>query len=277
MNIYEFLDYRQFMKAYCEDRIKENPHFSYRFISTKAGIKSSGYLSMIINGERCISDTLARKIARVFNLNKQETSYFLSLIHLNQAKSVEERGVFYREILSYQSNPVKTISQESYELYEKWYYSAIRELVEIYPVNDNFTEVAKLLKPSIKPSEVEKAIEVLARLRLICKGEDGFYKRSEAVITSGKSPHAYVIQQFQIQMLDLVKGAYDRFPKDDREISTITMSIDQNTYKLMRERLAHCRTELLQLARNVQKPTCVYQLNMQIHPLSVKKRIEQSE
>jgi uncharacterized protein (TIGR02147 family) len=271
MNIYEYLDYRLFIKDYCEERIKENPHFSYRYISTKAGIKSSGYLSMIAKGERSLTDTLARKLARVFNLNKREAAYFLSLVHLNQAKSVEERGVFYREILTYQNNPVKTILKDSYELYDKWYYSAIREIVEIYPVYDNFTEISKLLKPSVKPIEVEKAIEVLARLQLIHKGTDGFYRRSDEVISSGKTPYTYIIQQFQIQLLDLAKGAYDRFEKDDRELSAITMSIDQSTYQLMKERLASCRMELLELARNVKNPTRVYQLNMQLHPLSIEK------
>lgn len=271
MNIYEYLDYRQFIKDFCEERMRDNPHFSYRYISSKAGIKSSGYLSMIISGERNLTDLLAKKIAAVFKLNKKECVYFIALVHFNQARSVEDRAGYYKEILSCQSNPVKTLFQDSFELYDRWYYSAIRELVEIFPINNNYIEVSKLLNPQVKPSEVEKALEVLTRLQLIYMGSNGFYRRTDEVITSSRQPHSYILQQFQMQFLDIAKGAYDRYEKEEREVSTLTLSIDHPTYLLMKERLARCRMELLELARNVKNPTCVYQLNMQIHPLSVTK------
>lgn len=271
MSVFDYLDYRTFLKEHCEELVKTNQAFSYRYISQKAGIQSSGHLSMIIQGKRNLTDSMARAISRVIKLNRKETSYFLILVRFNQTKVIEEQAALFQEIASYKSSPVVTVLKGQYEFYEKWYYAVVRELVEVFNINDNWAEIAKLIQPPIKQSEAQNAIEVLTRLDMIKKNENGFYKRCDPIITSGKSSLSYIIKQFQIQNLELARTAYERFENEKRELSTLTLSIDSQTCKIIKERLAQVRSEILELARQVTTPTQVYQLNMQLFPLSIDK------
>lgn len=269
-DIFTYLDYRQFMKDAIEERKATNPHFSLRYISQKAGIKSTGFLSMVQKGERNISEKLIIELARIFKLNKKERAYFRSLVYFNQAQTHREKNHFYQEILSLQKGPVRTVTKNQYAFYDKWYYAAIRELVAVYTItDDNCHLLADRLKPSIRPHEVKAALGLLTRLGLVTITKEGVYKRTDAVITSGPSVvKPFAIQSFQLAAMDLAKTAYERFTRDERELSTITMSIDKTAYALIRKKVAKLRLEIMECARSVQDPTQVYQLNLQLFPLS---------
>ncbi len=270
-DIFTYIDYRQFLKDATEERRKINTSFSLRYISQKAGIKSTGFLSMVLKGKRNISERLVIELAHIFKLNKKERHYFRSLVHFNQAQTHGEKTHFYREILSLQKGPVRTVRQDQYEFYEKWYYSAVRELVAIYKITDDYNYLAKLLKPSIKPNEAKSTLEVLIRLGLIKKTRSGIYKRVDTVITSGSVIKTFAIRNFQLATMELAKSAYDRFPREERELSTITMSIDNDAYEIVKKKVAKLRSEIMELARSVKNPQRVYQLNFQLFPTSEKK------
>ncbi len=272
-DIFAYLDYRRFLNDIIAERRKENSSFSLRYISQKAGIKSSGFLSMVLKGKRNISEKLIIELALILKLNKKERNYFRSLVYFNQARFHSEKNHFYQEILSLQKGPVRTVTQNQYEFYDKWYYAAVRELVALYEItDDNYEMLTKLLKPAVKPGEVKSALEVLTRLGLVKKTKSGIYKRTDAVITSGASvAKPFAIQNFQLATLELAKTAYERFARDERELSTLTMSIDKKTYNLIQKKVAKLRSEIMELARSVPEPEQVYQLNMQLFPLSERK------
>ncbi len=271
-DIFAYVDYRRFLGDAIAERKKENAHFSLRYISQKVGIKSMGFLSMVLSGKRNISEKLIIELSRILKLNKKERKYFRSLVYFNQAQTHSEKNHFYQEILSLQKEPVRTVTHDQYEFYDKWYYAAIRELVALYRITDeNYTLLAKLLKPSIKSGEVKSALELLTRHNLITKNKDGMYKRTDAVITSGSVIRPFAIQKFQLATIDLAKSAFDRFSQDERELSTLTMSIDKNTCDIVRKKLAKLRSEIMELSRSVQNPEQVFQLNMQLFPLSERK------
>jgi uncharacterized protein (TIGR02147 family) len=270
-NIYTYLDYRQFLKDACKARRKTNPNFSYRYISQKIGIKSTGFLSMVISGKRNISGKLIIELSTILKLRKKERHYFESLVHFNQAGTHNEKTRFYQELLSYKNSPVRTVNQDQYEFYNKWYYSAIRELVAIYPVKDDYQHLAKLLKPAIKPSEAKAALETLTRLGLIKKTGSGIYKRKDPVISSGETVKSFEVHNFQKAAMELAKTALERIPRDERELSTVTMSIDKSTYCMIRKKTAKLRAEIMELARSVKNPEQVYQLNLQLFPMSEQK------
>ena len=77
------------------------------------------------------------------------------------------------------------------------------------------------------------------------------------------------INNFQLATLDLAKESIDRFTKEERDISTLTLSFSKEIYETIHERLKGFRREILELVKNdpgrVDK---VYQVNFQIFPLS---------
>jgi uncharacterized protein (TIGR02147 family) len=146
---------------------------------------------------------------------------------------------------------------------------AVRELLAFYKFNGDYKELAKSVDPPISPSQAKKAITLLERLRLIKKGPDGFYSQTDNLISTGYDAKTVAINNFQLSTLDLAKESIDRFPKQERDISTLTLSFSGPLYHTLSEKLKNFRRELLELVKNDPNPVDrVYQINFQIFPLS---------
>ena len=69
-------------------------------------------------------------------------------------------------------------------------------------------------------------------------------------------------------MLDLAKRALDQLPREQRDISSLTLCVAESTLPVIKERIREFRRELLQLAELEALPERVVQLNFQMFPLS---------
>lgn len=271
-DLFGYLDYRQFLRDYCVARKNRNPNFSYRYISGKVGIKSSGFFSWVLQGKRNISNKLAFDLTSFFGFTRQQTTYFEQLVTFNQASTHEERKRAFDKLLSMRRGSVKQVGEEQSAFYHAWYYSALRELVNIMQVTDDtIGEVVAFLSPSVKSAEVTKALALLVRLGMIRKNESGVYERSDEVLSTKEQVPFVALHDYQIVCMKLAKEALDRFETNERELSTVTMSIDNDAYLRIIERLAVFRAEVMEIARSVNYPSRVMQLNLQLFPLSCQK------
>lgn len=268
-DIFTYTDYRLFIKDHCEDLKKEKPFFSYRYIAQKAELKSSGFISWVVSGKRTMSLKLAHKICTIFKLGKRETDYFLLLVHHNQTVSVEERQHYLNRLLAYRSTRTEVIHRDQDEYYSKWYYSAIRELVALTTITDA-QDVASLLKPAITRSEAKDALDLLCRLGLIIKKGSHSYERTSAAITSGTDIDRALIHGYQIATMHLAQSALYRFTKEERDISTVTVSCSAADYVRIRECVQKMRAEITEIACESKNADQVFQINTQVYPLSKK-------
>jgi uncharacterized protein (TIGR02147 family) len=267
-DIYSYMDFREFLQAAISARREKNPGFSFRLISQKAGIRSTGFLSWVVKGKRNITPHIAADLAKVLSLSKRETSYFLLLVQYNQARRQQEKQRFFDELLRFKRGPVRTLTEQHYGFYSRWYIAVVRELVAIHRVTDE--TFASLLQPSIKLSEAKSALEILCGLGLIKKDKTGAYERVDASISSGHALRVLAVRKFQMEMMDMAKAAIERFEPEERDISTITMSIDDQALETVKSRLDEVRSEIIELARAVKTPDRVYHLNMQLFPVCKK-------
>lgn len=269
-DIFEYLDYRRFLYDICEKKKELNPHFSYRYLSQKLNIKSAGFLSWVLQGKRNISSRLVIEIVRFFKLNNTEGEYFENLVTFNQATTHEQRRHAFDKILVMRRGVIKQIEADACEFYRKWYYPALRELVAVMSINDNnINDVAAKLYPPVKTNDIKDALSTLLRLGLVIKGENGVYRRTDQVISSRENIPLVALHDYQISCLEIAKATIDAFEKSERELSTVTMSIDDEAYISIIDRLAVMRREVMEIARSVKKPSRVMQLNMQYFPLTL--------
>ncbi len=271
-DLFGYLDYRKFLRDYCAARKSSNPNFSYRYLSGKVGIKSGGYFSWVLQGKRNLSAKLVFDLARFLDFSRQQTMYFEQLVAFNQATTHEERKCAFDKLLSMRRGTVRPVEEEQSAFYRTWYYSALRELVSIMRVTDaTVGEAAAMLAPAVKSAEVQKALVLLVRLGMLRKNESGVYERCDEVISSREHVPFVALHEHQIVSMKLAGEALDRFGTNERELSTVTMSIDSDAYLKIIERLALCRAEVMEIARSVSTPSRVMQLNLQLFPLSRQK------
>jgi len=272
-DIFTYLDYRKYLRDLCEAKKRVQPHFSYRYLSQKVQIKSAGFFSWVLQGKRNISDRLVLELARFFKMNKAQTAYFEGLVTFNQANTHDERKHAFEKLLTMRRGAVKQVDEDQIDFYRKWYYSALRELLPIIAVtDDNIAQVGTILSPAVKPAQVREALSVLERLGMARRDENGIYKRTDAILSSRENVPFVALHDFQISSMELAIAALDGFEKNERELSTVTMSIDDDAYLRIVEQTAMFRAAIMEIARSVKRPTRVMQLNMQLFPLSVQNR-----
>jgi uncharacterized protein (TIGR02147 family) len=266
--IFTYSDYRKFLKDAYTSRKSIDIKFSYRFIAKEAGFNSSSYFLKIIGGSRDISLDLALRLADVFKLKKQEKEYFGLLVQFNQAKTHSEKSHYYEKLGAFRKSKSKLISPDEFEIFDKWYYVAIREMLAFHHFKGDFQSLARKLIPSITPGEAVKAIHLLERLGFIRKDSQGRYRKADLVISTGSEWQAMSVAGFQLQSLELARKAFDNMPRSARDISTLTLSISAEVLAEVKERIKKCREEILELSRDERGADGVYQLNMQFFPLS---------
>lgn len=232
------------------------------------GFKSPGHFTQIIQGKADISAHLAFKFAQFMKLKKRETEYFELLVRFEQAKGPEEKRRCMEGLSSFAESKVKLLSGQQYRLLEKWYFNVIREVLSFHEFRGDFAGLGQMVDPPIKAAEAQEAVEVLESLSLIRKTAEGGYERLDPIISTGYDANAKVLRDFQLAFLDLAKDAVDRFPREKRSISTLTLSLSEDAYKTIEEEMKAFRRKLLTIAKNEEKVDRVMQFNFQIFPLS---------
>jgi uncharacterized protein (TIGR02147 family) len=223
----------------------------------------------VIKGKRNMSASLTHKISSILKLGKREAEYFDLLVSHNQAKTSEERQYNLNRMLAFRSTRTTVVERDRDQYYSRWYYSAIRELVNLTELRDE-KQIAKLLTPSINRVEAREALLLLERLGMIRKTESGVYKRVDAALIAGPGVDPAIIHGFQAATMRLAEAALHEFPKSERDISTVTLSCNVKDLDRIRERIRQMRDEITEIACASEDANGVFQLNTQFFPLTKK-------
>ncbi|MDB5049185.1 MAG: hypothetical protein JWO30_2256 [Fibrobacteres bacterium] len=268
VNIFDYIDYRQYLRDAYAERREENSKFSYRYIAGKVGFASPGFFANVLSGKKDISLKLVLKFGELFSLRRKEKEYFEALVLFTKATGTSEKKEYLDRLLALRGSRVKKVEAHQWEYFEKWHHTVVRELIALRPFRGDFRALAAMVNPPITAQEARKSIELLKRLGLIRKGMDGVYQRTDATITAGDEISRALISAYQIQAMELAIYAIDHLPKGTRNFSTLTLSISAPIYDAMLEELRAFRRRLLEMAEKTEIVDRVYQMNFHVFPVT---------
>jgi len=128
MNIFDYLDYRLFLKEFYEERKKTKSFFSYRYMGNKVGM-DPGYLVRVMQGRLHIAEASIDKFCALCKLNEKEAAYFSAMVNFAKAKSERQIKLYFEKAPFPQGRQGAADRRIQYEFYQKWYYSAVRALI----------------------------------------------------------------------------------------------------------------------------------------------------
>lgn len=274
-SIYNYYDYRLFLKDFYTEKKDEAPYFSYRYISQKVKMDSS-YLIKVFQGNLHISAKKIDLFTELCGLSKKESLYFENLVYFCKAKTEKERKLYFEKLLSQSSSSQKRLEKKQYKFFQKWYYSATWSLLNFYDFSGNFDKLASMHAPAISIKETKESIRLLLDLNLVSIDKNGIYKVTDQNITTGSEWSSIAISQYQQEMIRKAGEALERFPKKERNISTVTMNLPNDMLSIVEELTHNYRKSLIQLANSsenedISNSNRVYQLNIQFFPISGKE------
>jgi uncharacterized protein (TIGR02147 family) len=268
--IFEYMNYREFLRDYYSEKKEQHAFYSYRLFSQKAGFKSPNFLKLVIEGERNLSKDSVFKFAKALNLKKKEADYFENLVFFNQSESLEEKNAYLTKLMRHRAKPgAKKMERGEYSYYSEWYHPVIRDLVGAVNFKDNFKMLGQAVAPSISAAEAEKSVKLLLDLGFIRTDGNGTYWKTSASLTTGPVVRSVAIANYHKAMLQLASESIERFPSSQRDVESLTVSVSEETYRIMMKRASDfLLNELLPLAEADKNNERVAQVNLQIFPLS---------
>jgi uncharacterized protein (TIGR02147 family) len=269
-NVYAFADYRRYLAAYYDYAKAEQYGFSFRVFSRRAKLRSSNYLRLVIDGERNLTRDMAGRFADACELLGPAREFFCELVEYCQGKTAQERSRMYERLARYRPfREARKLESAQAEYHSHWYLPVIRELVRRPDFSSDPKWIAKQLRPAISAAQAKRALELLCKLGLLEPNPEGRLVQTSEIITTGPGPLGHHIFNFHHVMLERAAEALDSLPREERDVSCLTLCVSQAKLAELKERVRDFRQELLRTAELDDSPERVVQINFQIFPLSI--------
>jgi uncharacterized protein (TIGR02147 family) len=272
ISIFDYYDYRVFLRDFYKQQKGKNPFFSYRFIGYRVEMDSS-FLIKVLQGVLHISNEKIGKFVELCHFNEKESHYFETLVFFCKAKTEKERKLYFEKLFGICRIKNRRIEERNYRFFQQWHHSAVWSLLNYYSFIGDFHELAEMLNPPISVKDAKQSIALLEELGLVLRNPDGRYIVVDRNLTTGKEWHAIAISNYQREMIAKAQEALERFPKEERNISTVTMNIPREALSEIDELIGKFRESLIQFVNSISNKDSdrVYQLNVQLFPLTKKR------
>jgi uncharacterized protein (TIGR02147 family) len=142
VNVFDYLEYREYLRDYYREQKKEKPFFSYRFIGHHVGMDSS-FIIKVLQGSLHISAKKIEIFIKLLGLKGTEAEYFETLVHFCKAKTERQRKLYFDRLFSISAVKAQRLEAHQYEFFQKWYYSAVWSIINCTPFMGYFGALAE--------------------------------------------------------------------------------------------------------------------------------------
>lgn len=268
-DIFTYLDYREYLRDYYAAAKGAVSAFSYRYFSRKAGFTSPNYLKLVAEGQRNLTDDSIRKMVAGLALGPDEARFFEALVEFDQAGDAEKKNAaFERVSASQRFRQARRIDRGMFEYLSRWYYPAIREMAARADFRDDPRWIAENIFPRIRPREAQRALNLLFDMGLLERRDDGSIERVDPTLTTGHEVRSLAVGNYHRQMLERAASSIESVPREMRDLSSLVVCIGQDTVADLKSRIHAFRESLIELSERDEEKRGVYQIGIQMFPLS---------
>lgn len=240
--------------------------------SEDLGFGNNNTMAQINAGHRKLSKNAAMKISTALKLNKAEDKYFHTLIDLDLSKSQSRKEELQALILELRGRySQKENIQEELSFFNHWRHAVIFELLDRKEARTAKWLQQRFSMP-IALEDVITSIELLVSLGAVeQQGEQPpSYVKAQEDFSAGNSVPGLAIVRFHQEMMNLAKESLVATPPQQRDISSVTISIDEALIDRIKQDIALFRHYLIFLSSQqpAKEKGKVMQVNIQLFPLS---------
>jgi uncharacterized protein (TIGR02147 family) len=266
----DYLDYRLYMRDYMAWQKKKDNAFSFRVFALRSGIpaSSASFICRVISGRRTLTTERRLEIAKGMGLSGDASRYFHALVQFNQAKSMETKNHFFLELTKYSGSRTKVIGADQFQFYGHWLNQALWAYFGMDRNQKNPAAIAQRIRPAISEAQIQGAIDLLLRLKLIKKLANG-YAPTDTQISTPKEIRDLAAKRQLREMIGLSLQALDQVPAKHREYNSLTMYMSRKGFEAIKERIGSFREELRALLESDRDEDRIYTLTMQLFPNTV--------
>lgn len=263
--VFEYLDYRAVLRDAYEERKSESSFYSYRMMAESFGLFPSN-IFRILHGEGHLPARCQSRALEFLGLSGRSAEYYLLLISYARERTTKAKGEILEKAMTLRDVARRPLEDQELEYFSRWWTSVLRALLEITDGRAVPAELARCLIPAVPEEEIKTSIALLQELGLVKKASSGRLLPTQAHLTAGGPAKAQAVRGFQRQILALASESLERFQPDDRDVSTLTLSMDENAFREIRELVRECRRQIQKRVEDCPKSDRVLHLAMAFFP-----------
>jgi len=265
-SVFDFMDFRLYLKAYYEGQKSQNRRFSYQIMAWKAGFRSKSFFKELIDGKKNLASASVFSVGKSLGLEGDSFAYFEALVAFNQARTTAMREHAFRWIVALRPRgKLQVLAKQQYQLYSHWYHNTLRELVTWFDFQNDFGRLGRMVKPPISAGKARASVRLLLQLELIAR-DGNLYRQTEPDITTGDEVLSAAVAAFHQQNMGLVRDAIDTVPAPERDISSLVAGLSPEGFQQIKRQIQDFRKKLVEVIRNDKPAQRVYHINFQIFP-----------
>ena len=274
INIYDYSDYRKFLQEFYELEKSLDPTFSYRIFAAAIDMDAS-LLVKILQGKRHVSTKNIEAFVQFFRFKEGKAEYFREMVAYGKAKNDEQVRKHFETLQKMRPSSCRELDEARYRYFQQWFYPMIRSALDVFDYRgpEHAAALGDCCIPKISASQVENAVDALLQLGLAHKRKDGRIVPTDAHLKTKEHWLSASISDYQRSIAELAHRSIAETPKEERDISTLTMALDSIQIQRIRDIIAEARKSIVNVANSMPSQICdsVYQLNFQLFPM-MKKR-----
>ena len=273
INIYDYSDYRKFLQEFYELEKSLDPTFSYRIFAAAIDIDAS-LLVKILQGKRHVSAKNIEAFVQFFHFKEGKAEYFREMVAYGKAKNDEQVRKHFETLQKMRPSSCRELDEARYRYFQQWFYPMIRSALDVFDYRgpEHAAALGDCCIPKISASQVENAVDALSQLGLAHKRKDGRIVPTDAHLKTKEHWLSASISDYQKSIAELAHRSIAETPKEERDISTLTMALDSSQIQRIRDIIAEARKSIVNVANSMPSQICdsVYQLNFQLFPMMKK-------
>lgn len=245
-NLFDYFDYREYLHDYYLHHKRKNSAYSYRLFARKAKLGSPNYLKLVVDGKRRITDRTLYQFARGLGLSRDEEKYFRELVMYQEVSDPDSKEMHLRSLLKYQEKQraPTPLRADKIKFLLDWHHAVIRELVACRDFKEDPAWLAKRLGNKITEIQAKESVELLIRLQIIQRNEDGKLEQHEPLLTSTDEVPSHVIRSLHRTYLRKAMASIFSVSMEKRELSGLVLAVPNHRLKEVKEEIKEFRKKL---------------------------------
>jgi len=254
-DIRRFTDYRAYLQVMVAFLRAVRPGFSFRSFARKAGFASPNYLKLVADGMRNLAPESVDKFSRGLGLTKREQEVFRILVMVANARGDDERNALFLRLRErVVADDVTRIRDDQFAVYDVWWALVIRDMAQLPDFQLDARWIARRLRPRVRPAQVQRTLDLLFRLGLLVTDGEGKARAAERTISPGPEVQSLAVRNYHRALLELAGRALDEVPREERNITSVTVVMSKEGYAEAIEEIAKLRRRLLEISDSLLRP-----------------------
>lgn len=272
--IFDYLDFRAFIKDLAAF-LKSEGGFRLEDFAKKAGLKSPGFLKMVVDGARRMTPETTRGFAKAFGLSGKERLFFLELVAYGQSEDPDEKKKSHERLMKLTPRSATYASDKKYDHYfSRPHHVTIREMVTLPDFVEDDWWIAKRCFPKISPDEARKSLTLLLELGLLKRGPgDKLEQAGEFIKTEDAVRESVAIYHYHEAALDRARQALGSFPQEERSYYALTLPLTKELFQDIEKEFYEFRDRMVAKVEAAAPKgfTDVYQIGFHMFPVTKKE------